>query len=178
MKAIHILAAFALAVLFTSCGQITSTQLIGEPLNLEETKEFDGQWKLNDSRAYAASSANGEIQLKQITSLEVSEEQAAVFVTRLDDDLFIHVQEPAELNPSYYFAHLVKENNDSYHVFLPRFQVFKDAAAQQKLQGEVAGFSEKLHLSGASDQLDNFIREKGVAELFEVESSILLHKEN
>ncbi|MCU0599816.1 MAG: hypothetical protein MUE70_11245 [Desulfobacterales bacterium] len=176
---------------------VTSKSLIGERLNEDISDKFDGIWETDDGElAYIKCLNNGDLLTASVSWKDegFQLEKTRFILSKCNEKNFINFPESEifdEDNSKFVFCCYSFVSDNTLIVWMPRINAFAEAIGSGQLKGNVTESEKKpvkentdttsnnklsVVIEEPSDSLCNFIKEKGVTTLFDLENPIVYKK--
>jgi len=171
-----------------ACSSVTTTQLLGEPIDDTQARALDGVWKCEDSLFMAHYVGEGSFQIASTRwdepEKKFKSEESTVILRQIGEVLLMHVageEETAAIEPRYALARLVLAGTGEIILIPADEQKFAQAVKRKELKGNVggvggeqaegfaAGGATDVHLTGTREEIAEYLTPERVALLFPVE---------
>jgi hypothetical protein len=170
-------------LLFVGCSSVKSTALLGEPLDAERTKAFEGVWLAPEGEPLVVKHV-GQNELR-VATVDWDEdqfkiEQAAVFLGEDEERLYANLVELDELEeaPNYAIAAVIAADDDYLLLVGPNVDAFEKAIAAGALAGTVERqqYTTEVQLTSSAEQLNKFVDPALAGSQFELDAPLVLHR--
>jgi len=176
-----------------ACSSVTTTHLLGEPIDDTQARALDGVWKLEDSLFLAHSVGEGRFQIAS-TKWDESEkkfktDENTLIIRQIGEVLLVHIEgeqeEAAAAEPRYALARIVLPGTGEIILLPADEQRFAEAVKREDLKGSVggeqvggfmAGRPTDVHLTGTREEIDAYLTPERVALLFPVEKCSIVRR--
>lgn len=189
----------AAALLFLgACSSVTTTHLLGEPVDNETAGRLTGAWIGDESIVYTRHVGGGEFRLAA-TKWDTAQErflveESTVFIRSLHDALIVHVrtdddEEEGEAEPEYAIARIILTETGEIIMLSPAIKRFIAAIRAGEFKGEVtgeggadapgaffAGGPTTVHLSGTKEEIEDALTAERITDLFTIEESGVIRR--
>ncbi|GEM_PF-5960705 len=183
-------------VFLGACSSVTTTHLVGEPIDAEQGAKLEGAWAGGDSLFLAHFLGDGKVQVAS-TKWNESEkkfkiDQDVLFVRSVGDAVFMQIPEQSEQGANtttrYSLSRLLLTESGEI-IYIPAdAKQFGKAVDAGELTGKGEGLhadstpdgfasdSRDIHLTGSKEQLDAYLTPEHLALLFTLEGSGVLRR--
>lgn len=183
-------------LLLGACSSVTTTHLIGEPIDEEQGARFEGAWTGGESLFLAHYLGDGKLQIAT-TKWNESEkkfkiDQEILFIRKVGEAMFLQIPEDREGGANaparYSLARLLLTENGEMIYLAADARQFGKAVDAGALTGEAKGLhgestvegfasdSQDVHLTGTKEQIDAYLTPEHVAVLFTLDEGGVLRR--
>ncbi len=168
-----------------ACSSVTTTHLLGEPMDDTQARALDGAWKCEDSLFMAHYVGEGSFQIASTKWDELEKkfktEESTFILRQVGEVLLLHVVadgKTAAAEPRYSLARLVLAGTGEVIIIPADEQKFAEAVKRKELKGNLggeqvegfaAGGATDVHLTGTREEIAEYLTPDRVALLFPVE---------
>lgn len=173
------------------CKSVLSDHLIGEPLDAEQAKAYEGVWRAGDGVLHIKHLDGGADLL--VAGLEWDEDtfkmnQHHVVVTGHNDARFAMMvvedeeddgaapADAAGVKPWLLLGMVSASGDDALVLYGPNFERFKKALDEGKIQGELSEDGNTLHIKGDKASLDALVDPDTLLELFQMQNPSVIQR--
>jgi len=189
------------AICLTGCSSVSTTHLLGEPIDDSTAEEFDGVWKAGDTLFMARHLGGGEFRVATSKWNELEKkfefEQNRLFVRSLGKAMIMQLPEGDEDSGDggeekavqYSLARAILTETDELILIPADARRFAPAVQNGELKGEafgagagegVEGFAQgsatTVHLTGAKEEIDAFLTADRLLLFFNIEDGGVLRR--
>ncbi len=180
-------ACLVLAAAMTGCDAVIVSQPIGEPVDAETARSFEGVWAFSgvdadtDKFYFVKSLADGRLRLAWVEDVEdgFKVTQTTAVVTRHGDAYLLHFQDPDPNESRWMIVRVAAtpEGGDHAVLFFPVTDVFAEAVTAGELAGEVkSGQGTTVHLTGDETAIRAFLDPAKVGQQFHIDTPLVARR--
>ena len=165
----------------TACSSVTSKNIIGERLQGDLSEQFDGIWEEDNEIAYMKYVGKGDLRIAGVEWKENKFElqELTIILTECSDRKFVNVLDPIiEGKNDLLFAYYSFITEKTLAVWEPKIDAFEKAINEGKINGKIHKdkSSTTVSINESPESLCDFIKERDIGELFDLEDPRLYRK--
>jgi hypothetical protein len=193
MKNLYLILILVCAAVITGCDSVKTEHLIGERIQEDLSKQFDGVWYDEDDESmhfYLHYLGNGELHVAFV-EFETDKFELITFpliLTNCGANKFIHLpdQNYPEGNVSAYdFLYFSFTTANEFKVVDPKIERFEKAITEGKVLGEInkreisygkGKIQTTIKITESGKSLCEFMQTRNIEEFFDLDGSRIFHK--
>lgn len=170
-----------------ACSSVTTTHLLGEPIDETRARELDGVWKCEDSLFMAHYVGEGKFQIASTkwddAEKKFKTEENSLIIRQVGEALLLHIGEEQEKDaaaePRYMLARIVLPDTGEILLLPASEDQFANAvkrgdlkgkAGRDQMEGFASGGASDVQLTGTREEIEEYLTPEHIALLFPIEN--------